>query len=57
MIGWEWIAKDGTIPSPIYLYRVAGRLYPVGNVATFNSVTGGSSASKYEVMLKYELVA
>ncbi len=57
LIGWKWIARDGSV-SPLALYRVGGRLYPVGSLTAFNTATGGvSSASKYEVTLKYELVA
>ena len=57
LIGWKWIGKDGSVTSPLVLYRVGGRLYPVGSVSTFISATGGVATSKYEVTLKYEVVA
>ncbi|KAB5566699.1 hypothetical protein GE09DRAFT_1107868 [Coniochaeta sp. 2T2.1] len=56
MISWQWIATDGSLPT-IALYRVGGRMYPVGNVAAFNAATGGTSASKYELLFRYSLVA
>ncbi|KAK4131644.1 hypothetical protein BT67DRAFT_387157 [Trichocladium antarcticum] len=56
MIGWQWVATSGTHP-PIYLYRVGGRLYPVGNVPAFLAATGGASSANYEVMLRYSLVS
>lgn len=52
MIGWQWIATNGGLPT-IALWRVAGRLYPVGDVAEFMSATGGVSSNKYEVVLRY----
>ncbi|KAB5583234.1 hypothetical protein GE09DRAFT_1278493 [Coniochaeta sp. 2T2.1] len=55
MISWQWIATDGSSPT-IYLYRVGGRMYPVGNVAAFNAATGGTSSSKYEIVFRYRLV-
>lgn len=56
VIGWQWIEENGTVPV-LSMYRLGGRLYPVGNFAQFNSGTGGASASKYEVLLKYVEVA
>ncbi|KAK3374249.1 hypothetical protein B0T24DRAFT_290348 [Lasiosphaeria ovina] len=55
MIGWNWITTSGA-PATIHLYRVGGRLYPVGNVAAFNSATGGGSSTNYEVLLRFSLV-
>ncbi|KAM7187516.1 hypothetical protein V8F33_011163 [Rhypophila sp. PSN 637] len=52
-IGWDWIESDGTHSSPIYLYRVGGRAYPVGNLATFNAAFASvSTSSRYEIYLK-----
>ncbi|KAH8904485.1 hypothetical protein BR93DRAFT_149647 [Coniochaeta sp. PMI_546] len=56
MIGWQWIATSGALPT-IYMYRVGGRLYPVGNVNAFNQATGGVSTAKYEVIFRYSLVS
>ncbi|KAK3681779.1 hypothetical protein B0T22DRAFT_485250 [Podospora appendiculata] len=55
MIGWNWINEDGSVGA-ISLWRVGGRLYPVGNVQAFMSATGGVSSSKYEILLRYNIV-
>ncbi|KAK3372666.1 hypothetical protein B0H63DRAFT_564045 [Podospora didyma] len=55
MISWQWIATSGALPT-IYMYRVGGRLYAVGNVNAYNSATGGVSSQKYEVILRYSVV-
>jgi hypothetical protein len=39
------------------MWRVAGRLYPVGAVAAFTQATGGVSTAKYEVIFKYSVVS
>ncbi|KAG7285732.1 hypothetical protein NEMBOFW57_008026 [Staphylotrichum longicolle] len=57
MLGWEWIANDGAVYSSLSLFRVGGRMYPVGNLVTFNTAFAGVSAvNKYEIALKYQLV-
>lgn len=57
MLGWEWIGNDGAVYSSLALYRIGGRMYPVGNLAAFDAATGGPSANKYEVVLKYVPIA
>lgn len=57
LIGWEWIAADGTVSSSITLYRLVNRMWSVGNFASFDADTGGPHPLKYEIMLKYEIVA
>lgn len=52
-IRWQWIESDGTVGNVPYLYRIGGRMYPVGNVVVFITNTGGVSVNKYEVTLKY----
>ncbi|KAK0669056.1 hypothetical protein QBC41DRAFT_224728 [Cercophora samala] len=49
---WNWVVPDGSV-APVALYRVGGRMYPVGNVDAFMSSTGGASASKYEITFRY----
>ncbi|KAK1764216.1 hypothetical protein QBC33DRAFT_595440 [Phialemonium atrogriseum] len=56
IIGWQWVATSGALPT-IHLYRVGGRLYPVGNVNDFMVATGGVSSSKYEVVFRYSVVS
>lgn len=57
MLGWEWIGNDGAVYSSLALYRVGGRMYPVGNLVPFNTAFAAvSAANKYEVVLKYVLV-
>jgi hypothetical protein len=56
MIGWQWIATNGSLPY-IGVWKVGGRLYPVGDVPEFLYATGGTSASKFEVAFRYSLVA
>jgi hypothetical protein len=56
-LGWEWIGKDGVVSSSsLALYRIGGRMYPVGDAVFFNTATGGASSTKYEIFLKYVLV-
>ncbi|KAK3331611.1 hypothetical protein B0T19DRAFT_472670 [Cercophora scortea] len=55
-IAWTWINENGSLGA-ISLWRVGGRLYPVGNVANFQSATGGVSSSKYEVIFRYSIVS
>jgi hypothetical protein len=38
--------------SNIPVYKLGGRLYPVGNLANFNYATSVSPGEKYEVTLK-----
>ncbi|KAK4158905.1 hypothetical protein QBC43DRAFT_294581 [Cladorrhinum sp. PSN259] len=50
-LNWQWISNTGAL-STIPIYKLGGRLYPVGNLQQFNYATGGSPAPKYEVVLK-----
>ncbi|KAK4118033.1 hypothetical protein N657DRAFT_675813 [Parathielavia appendiculata] len=50
-LSWRWISNTGAL-SNIPLYKLGGRLYPVGNIAQYNYATSGSPAPKYEVILK-----
>ncbi|KAK0724193.1 hypothetical protein B0H67DRAFT_550029 [Lasiosphaeris hirsuta] len=49
-VGWAWIAANGETPTTIW--RVGGRLYPVGNLEIFLSATGSSASNRYEVLFK-----
>ncbi|KAM7188104.1 hypothetical protein V8F33_010867 [Rhypophila sp. PSN 637] len=50
-VNWQWISDTGAL-SNIPLYKLGGRLYPVGDLARFNYATSGSPGEKYEVALR-----
>ncbi|KAM7213445.1 hypothetical protein V8F06_011183 [Rhypophila decipiens] len=50
-VNWQWISNTGAL-SNIPVYKLGGRLYPVGDLARFNYATSGSPSPKYEVTLK-----
>ncbi|KAK3345939.1 hypothetical protein B0T25DRAFT_583223 [Lasiosphaeria hispida] len=50
-IGWTWIAANGE-RTPTALWRVGGRMHPVGSLERFLSATGGAASNKYELLLK-----
>ncbi|KAK0732440.1 hypothetical protein B0T21DRAFT_412615 [Apiosordaria backusii] len=51
-ITWNWVIPNGNVAA-ISMWRIGGRIYPVGNVAAFQQSTGGTSSAKYEVVLRY----
>ncbi|KAK3385746.1 hypothetical protein B0H63DRAFT_560280 [Podospora didyma] len=57
-IGWQWVSGNGAVITNVALWRVGGRLYPVGSQAAFNTAFASvSAAAKMEVILRYTVVS
>lgn len=56
MFFWTFLANCVffflSLVSNIPVYKLGGRLYPVGDLAKFNYATSGAIGEKYEVALK-----
>ncbi|KAK4175500.1 hypothetical protein QBC36DRAFT_241031 [Triangularia setosa] len=53
-VTWNWIVPNGGNAPAISMWRVGGRLYPVGNLALFQQAVGSvSAASRYEIEFRY----